>query len=504
MVRFAPAVLAALIAASSLSAQERDDPNKSIDRVLAIQAALYEGRQQLQKGDAKKAVAVLEAELPNSNGNRDYLAALRDAYWAYLKDLQRAQQNDQVSIILGRLRRLDPTAKLDGFAAADPKSAPPAISPIVPAPEPPRKARGQADDSDPFQQTPVGVASGGPDLVRRAVQAFDREQFTEAGRLFEQANAKDPAALTGAARGQWAYCRLAAAVERLPSTTADGLPALEEEVRQAIALAADRPQVQTFGQTVLDRIRAGRPTAAPASPDGDWSVFESTNFRVMFRSPRESAERFAAAAEKARSTAFDKWFGSTAHAWSPRCDVYVYPTADEYVRSAKGHPQSHGYSTVDITGGRTTRRRIDLAGDNPQLLTAALPREVTHVVLADIFPDPLLPRWADESMAILAEPRANVERYLRLVPRCRREGKLFPVGSLVTSTDFPDAAAITGFYAESVSLVDMLVAQGGEKAFSIFLRDAPRYGYEKALQRNYQIKSFQELQDRWQRHTLVE
>jgi hypothetical protein len=157
-----------------------------------------------------------------------------------------------------------------------------------------------------------------------------------------------------------------------------------------------------------------------------------------------------------------------------------------------------------VTGGKPTRRRIDLAGDNPQLLTAALPREVTHVVLADLFPDPLLPRWADEAMAILAEPRANVDRYLRAVPRCRRDGQLFAVGSLLTSSDFPAASAVTGFYVESVSLVSMLVSDRGEKAFSIFLKDAPRYGYEKALLRNYQIKSFQELQERWQRSTAAQ
>ena len=47
------------------------------------------------------------------------------------------------------------------------------------------------------------------------------------------------------------------------------------------------------------------------------------------------------------------------------------------------------------------------------------------------------------------------------------------------------------------------MAQGGEKAFAVYLQDARRYGYEKALARNYQIKSFQDLQDRWQRHTAA-
>src|SRR5207244_1966511 len=162
--------------------------------------------------------------------------------------------------------------------------------------------------------------------------AFDQERFAEACRLYEQANAKDPAALIGSARGQWAYCRLAVAVERLPATPPDRLPELEEEVRQAIALAGDKPQLQTYGQTVLDRVKATRGNAATPATTGDWAVFESTNFRILSRSPRDVAERFAAAAEKARAAAFEKWFGPTNQTWSPRCEVYLYPAADEYVR----------------------------------------------------------------------------------------------------------------------------------------------------------------------------
>jgi len=144
-------------------------------------------------------------------------------------------------------------------------------------------------------------------------------------------------------------------------------------------------------------------------------------------------------------------------------------------------------------------RRIDLVADNPNLLCAAVPRELTHVVLADVFSAPLLPRWADEAMAILAEPRPNVERYLRTVDRYRRDNQLLAVGQLMTATDFPDAAAITPFYVQSVSLVDMLVNERGSRAFAIFLQDARRYGYEKALERNYQIRGFADLQQRWQR-----
>ena len=80
----------------------------------------------------------------------------------------------------------------------------------------------------------------------------------------------------------------------------------------------------------------------------------------------------------------------------------------------------------------------------------------------------------------------------------------FAVGPLLKSTEFPDASAITGFYAQSVSLVDMLVAMKGPKEFAVFLNAARRYGYEPALKRNYGIENFRELQERWQQHIAAQ
>jgi hypothetical protein len=90
-----------------------------------------------------------------------------------------------------------------------------------------------------------------------------------------------------------------------------------------------------------------------------------------------------------------------------------------------------------------------------------------------------------------------VQRYLRMVPQLRKEGKFYAVGQLIAMPEFPESARITAFYVESVSLVDMLVTEKGEKEFLIFLRDAQRYGYEKALERNYNLRNYSDLQKHW-------
>ena len=64
--------------------------------------------------------------------------------------------------------------------------------------------------------------------------------------------------------------------------------------------------------------------------------------------------------------------------------------------------------------------RTNLRADHPQVLTAILPHEVTHVVLADLFTTQQIPRWADEGMAVLAEPRRSSKSVL---PSCKSRSR---------------------------------------------------------------------------------
>ena len=101
----------------------------------------------------------------------------------------------------------------------------------------------------------------------------------------------------------------------------------------------------------------------------------------------------------------------------------------------------------------------------------SLPRELTHVVLADLFPFTPPPKWAEEGMAVLACSTDEVNRYSRTMVKCAREGKLFTVAALVEMKDYPAAEKITGFCCGSVSLAEYLVKLKGEKHFTTFLRD---------------------------------
>src|SRR4030095_14264065 len=107
-----------------------------------------------------------------------------------------------------------------------------------------------------------------------------------------------------------------------------------------------------------------------------------------------------------------RWYGSAPKGpWTPKCDIYLYPTPRLFSQMTGQPEESPGFSTMGMNGGRIIARRVNLRVDHPNLLRAILPHEITHVVLAALFPHQQIPRWADEGMAVLAEPLA--EQHLR-------------------------------------------------------------------------------------------
>src|SRR6185437_6139229 len=122
----------------------------------------------------------------------------------------------------------------------------------------------------------------------------------------------------------------------------------------------------------------------------------------------------------------------------------------------------------------------------------------THAVLSGRFGRHLVPRWVDEGIAILTEPRERVELYLKTLPKHRSAHELFTVSKLMSMEDYPERRLVRPFYAQSIGLVEYLAAQkGGPQEFTRFVRDGLDSGYEAALRKHYGISDFKDLEDRW-------
>jgi hypothetical protein len=245
-----------------------------------------------------------------------------------------------------------------------------------------------------------------------------------------------------------------------------------------------------------DAASAPRASGPNESETISWQVHESPNFRI-YHCDRALAERAAAVAESVRTAQARRW-GSTATRapWSPRCDLYLYPSARSYAEATSQPEMSPGLSTMSNNGVRVLTRRMSLRADNPLLLTATLPHEVTHIVLADLFVAQTIPRWADEGLAVLAEPATERRNRQADLKGPLDAGRVFEAGQLM-AMDYPDPKDWRLFYAQSVSLTQFLVEQGPPERFIQFVRDAQRMGTEAALRDVYHIDGLAALQERW-------
>ena len=235
------------------------------------------------------------------------------------------------------------------------------------------------------------------------------------------------------------------------------------------------------------------PETAPVS----WHVHESANFRI-YHVDAAVALQASQTAEAVRASQAKRW-GSTAtrSTWSPKCDIYLYPTPKDFAQMTGQPETSPGFSTMGVNGNRIIARRVNLRADHPQLLTAILPHEVTHVVLADLFTEKQIPRWADEGMAVLAEPVSEQHSRAGDLATPLEQNRLFKLSELM-AIDYPNADSWSLYYAQSVSLTQFLVDRGTPEQFVAFVRSAQREGIEQALRDFYQIEGFPDLESRWQ------
>ncbi|HZU34386.1 MAG TPA: hypothetical protein VFA18_00675 [Gemmataceae bacterium] len=268
-----------------------------------------------------------------------------------------------------------------------------------------------------------------------------------------------------------------------------------------------RKAIPTSRLAIRDNdVTAIKPKAAPVSIHhwdqtwNGWSVSESTHFRIFHQDSPRLAEKVARIAEETRDTVQQKWFGKNSP-WNSRCEIFLYPSAEDYSWATGAAPVSPGHSSFRVDHGRVYYRRIDLRCDDSRLLRAVLPHETTHTVLAGMFGDQQVPRWVDEGIAVLSEPPDMIRRHLVSLPQWQRNGMLFSSREIMEAHDYPDPRGVAMFYAQSVSLVQFL-SQRDPQQFVRFVRYGLQQGFEKALT-DYYNWDYDQLEDHWEQFALV-
>jgi hypothetical protein len=511
--------LAILCAAlSPVTGDDRDLETRKRNQ-LAVQAALEEGLGHLQRGHYREAVIALEKRIALIDGNQRYLMALRDAYRGHVRQLTQAGQHTEAQKYAGLLAILEPSTYRSPPAPAPSSPAP--TTPKTAAPPPPERAsdaatpskpsgivgRGKIEQDDPFdesnkaQKAPGGAAR---ELIDRAEREFSVRHFESACKLFAEADRVE-AGSGASCLGHWAYCRMYCVAQTLNKSDGE-LEQVEELRREVEAALKMAPRLDSFASRLLARIKeVTEPAIAikhtPREGTG-WAKAETEHLLVYHALSQEEAEKAVRIAEATRKAMTRKWFGDAGGEWSPRCVIYLHPTVKGYTAATGAASYSPGHSTISLDQERVVQRRVDLRCDESGMLTATLPHEMTHIVLAGHFGRHMVPRWADEGMAVLSESRERIDVLLGKLPGYRENRTLYNVGELIRMPDYPEAKLVGPFYAQSVSLVEFLCKKKDCQTFARFVREGLDGSYETALQRHFGYRDFAELDRDWRQYAF--
>lgn len=235
---------------------------------------------------------------------------------------------------------------------------------------------------------------------------------------------------------------------------------------------------------------------------GHWFVVETANFQICCDGSASPAKQLARHSESWRNQLNAAWLGESAPAsWNPKCQIVLHSSQLSYVAAVgRGSERTVGSSLVKVINGRIATRHIDLLGAGTNYLSAALPHELTHVVLRDRFTSSVVPRWADEGMAMLADTVAKQERHAWDLKQALASGTTFRAAELLAVDDYPASNRFGVFYSESVSLTRFLVSRTGPEQFVKFLERANETGYDTALREYYEIAGVGELDRHWRQH----
>ena len=128
---------------------------------------------------------------------------------------------------------------------------------------------------------------------------------------------------------------------------------------------------------------------------------------------------------------------------------------------------------------------------------AYLPHEIAHLVVYDHFAADCLPRWADEGIALLADPDGKRAAHARDLAGELRRGSQLRLGQLLQLDEYPTNDRLAVFYGQSLSLVEFFVQRGSRSQFIAFLRVSADGHVDAALESVYGITGVTELESQW-------
>jgi hypothetical protein len=222
--------------------------------------------------------------------------------------------------------------------------------------------------------------------------------------------------------------------------------------------------------------------------------YETANFSVSHAPTSEFAKQCCETAEQCRREMSILWLGNILPDWSAKCPISV---------NVGDNLGAGGFTSFIPCHGEVYGWEMNIQGSAKRILDSVLPHEITHMILASHFRQPL-PRWLDEGAATSTEHPDEKENYRRMLRIFLSEEsrKGLPFKRMVALKEYPDDPM--PFYAQGFSVIEYLLILG-KQIDSLQHQRLVRFAdtgiqsndWAFALQKHYGIESLGALQVGW-------
>lgn len=198
------------------------------------------------------------------------------------------------------------------------------------------------------------------------------------------------------------------------------------------------------------------------------------------------SHQVAQAAEKYRHDLAVEWLGEAMPNWAQPCVMTV---------QVGPHLGAGGATTFVFDHGEVFGWRMSIQGTPERVLDSVLPHEITHMIFASQFRQPL-PRWADEGGATSVEHASEKSKHCQMLNQFLRTGRGIAFSQMFAMTEYP--RDIMPLYAEGYSLAEFLIQSGGRRKYVEFIDDGLKSNdWPAAVRRHYGAKDLAALQNTW-------
>jgi len=219
----------------------------------------------------------------------------------------------------------------------------------------------------------------------------------------------------------------------------------------------------------------------------DAAEYQTPNFVIRNAPNYDLAKQFGETAEQCRKELAVLWLGHELPRWSAPCPVSV----------KVGNYSAGGETSMQFDKGEVFDWDMHIQGSAEAILTAVLPHEITHMILASHFRKPT-PRWFDEGAATLVENEKERQNYRRLLFQYLRTGRGIPFNRMFRMGEYPDDQM--PLYAQGFSLAEFLIMQQGHQHYVDFAATGMKtLNWPQSICDYYGYENLGELQVKWNR-----